>query len=86
MGALSAVLGAVTVGDAVPATSPDADDPRFPAKNTPAVRRGCCCVTGGSEATATTIRPTNRYMIAKKGARSPDRIAAPLAATVGRAR
>ena len=36
---------------------------------------------------ATTIRSTNcRYMIAKNGDRSPDRIAAPLAATVGRAR
>jgi len=42
--------------------------------------------TGGSGATATAIRPTNCYMMAKNGDRSPDRIAAPLAATVGNAR
>ena len=41
---------------------------------------------GGSEAIATAIRPTKCYMIAKNGALSPDRIAAPLAATVGSAR
>jgi hypothetical protein len=44
-----------------------------------------CDVLAGA-APATTIRPTNRYMIAKKGLRSPERIEAPLAATVGRAR
>jgi len=49
---------------------------------------GACDVRwfGGSKATATAIRPTNCYMMAKNGDRSPDRIAAPLAATVGRAR
>ncbi len=45
-----------------------------------------CDVLAGA-APATAIRPTNRrYMIAKNGLRSPDRIAAPLAATVGSAR
>jgi hypothetical protein len=56
--------------------------------NDPRRRAGVviCDVLAGA-APATEIRPTNRrYMIAKKGDRSPDRMAAPLAATVGRAR
>jgi hypothetical protein len=64
----------------------DADETRLQEKENPRHPAGVDCDELAGAAPATAIRPTNGYMIAKNGDRSPDRIAAPLAATVGSAR
>ena len=63
------------------------DQTRFQEKENPRRKAGAAiCDELAGAATATAIRPTNCYITAKNGDRSPDRIAAPLAATVGSAR